>query len=173
MVVPALVYAEHFLYLRLRLQHKIFRTAAAEDKDGGAPAVLRSLITFAVNRAAFAREHYRRRLVDIERRIERQPVALQRLGRDVHADRRIARAGSVNRNGVFIGGCQQRLVPDTERALALVHIAPAEVMELRRGHGLLKLFGLDDLAKESIRVEQHGVIEENIVDANDLFVAQG
>ena len=73
-----LIDPEHFLDLRLGLQHEILGAAAAQDHHT-APAA-----------TAFGVEHNRRGLVDVEIWIENELVSVERDGRDVHPDRAVA-----------------------------------------------------------------------------------
>ena len=114
----------------------------------------------------------RGRLVDVERRVEGELVPLQGLRRDVHPDGRVAGARRVERHAVLVGGGEERLVLEPKLALALAHVLAAEVVKLGRGHRALELFALDEAAEEGVRVKQHRVVEEDVVDAHDLFVAQ-
>jgi len=56
--------------------------------------------------------------------------------------------------------------------LTLVNISPAQVVKLGGRHRTLKLRSFDYLAEECVSVEQHRVIEEDVVDADHFFFAQ-
>ena len=89
-VVALLVDAEHFLDLRLGLQHEVLRAAAAADQHRALPA------------AALRAEHDRRRLVHVGVRVDHALVPLERQRRDVHADRRVARRRRVDRHAALV-----------------------------------------------------------------------
>ena len=45
-------------------------------------------------------------------------------------------------------------------------------MKFSRGHWLLKLGRFDHPAEKLVRVEEHRIIEEDVIDTHDLFIAQ-
>jgi hypothetical protein len=45
-------------------------------------------------------------------------------------------------------------------------------VKLCSGHWPLKLLSLDDLAEEGVCVQEHRIVEEDVVDANYFFFAQ-
>src|SRR5215217_2576098 len=53
-----------------------------------------------------------------------------------------------------------------------MNITTTQVVKLRRGHRPLKLWAFDYLAEECVRIEQHRIIEKDVVDADDFFLAQ-
>src|SRR5215204_1189431 len=171
-VVAALVYAEHFLNLRLGLEHEVLRASAAEDEDGRLAAVLPPLVASAVDGAALGGEDERGRLVDVQRRVEGELVTLQSLRRHIHPDGRVAGARSVERHAVLVCGGEERLVLNPQLALTLQHILATEVVKFRRGHRALELLTLDEAAEEGVCVEEHRIVEEDVVDAYDLLFAQ-
>ena len=73
------VNAEHFLNLRLGLQHEILRAASTQNHHAASASI------------AFGIEHDRRCLVHVLVGIEHQLVTVQREGGDVHPDRAVAR----------------------------------------------------------------------------------
>ena len=85
--MPALIDPEHFLNLRLGLQHEVLGAAAAENDH-------RALATRGVRRplpghpvAALRAQDDRRGFVDILIRIDRARIAIERQRRHVHPDR--------------------------------------------------------------------------------------
>ncbi len=66
----------------------------------------------------------------------------------------------------------ERGIFEAEFALALADVFAEEIMEFVGAHGPLELATADDLADEGVGVEQDGVVEEDVVDADDVAFAQ-
>ena len=151
---------EHFLDLRLRLQQEVLGAAPAEDPHG------------ALASRGLGAPDDRRRLVHVGVHVEHELVALERLGRHVHADRGVARRGRVHRHAVLPRRRQEGAAFQSQLVLARAQIAAAQVVELGRAHGTLELGRRDDLAEEGVRVQQDAVVEEDVVDADHALLAQ-
>ena len=70
-------------------------------------------------------------------------------------------------------GCAQNACFfDAQLAFPLVDVAAKQVVEFIGCHGLLEFRSLDGLAHECVRVEEHVIIKEHVVNANDAFRPQ-
>ena len=159
-VVPLLLDAHDLLDLRLGLQHEILRTAAAQNEH--AARVARALRVI----------HDARRLVHVAVHIGQEQRPAQGHRRHIHTDGTVTRAAGEDGDAALIGRCQDGTVPDAQLLLAGVHILAQQVVELVGAHHLLELRPLDDLTHEGVGVEQHVVVEEHIVDADDALIVQ-
>ena len=154
------VEAEDLLDLRLGLEHEILGRAAAEDEDAGVVAVAFGVVDDAGG------------LVDVAVHIELQFVAREAHGGDVHADGTVAGAAGEAGDGVLVGDGDERGVFEAEFAFALVDVFAEEVVKFVGAHGPLEFAAADDLADEGVGVEEDGVIEEDVVDADDVAFAE-
>src|SRR6266496_4816735 len=53
-----------------------------------------------------------------------------------------------------------------------MNIPTAQVMKLSSGHRLLKFFTGDNQPKKCVCIQQHRIVEKNVIDANDFFLAK-
>ncbi len=61
---------------------------------------------------------------------------------------------------------------EAQLVLTTAQVLAAQEVELGRTHRALELRSRDDLAEERVGVEQHVVVEEDVVDADDALFAQ-
>ena len=71
-----------------------------------------------------------------------------------------------------IGGAEQAVSFNAKSSLALIDIFAEQVMKFVRAHRALKLGPLDHLPHKGVGIQQHVVIEQHVVNANDAVVAQ-
>ena len=152
--------AQHLLDVRLGLEQEVLGAAASQDPHCALAA------------ARLGVPHDRRALVDVGADVDRELVAVERLGGHVHADRRVSRRAGVDRDAVFVRRGQQRAVLEAELFLARAHVPAAQPVELRSAHRALEFRGGDHFAEERVGVEQHRVVEEDVVDAHHALLAQ-
>src|SRR5258706_2573972 len=90
-VVTAFVNAQDLLNLRLGLQQEVFWRTTTKNETCGAARFLNSFTTPGLCRARITLrgQDYRRSFIHIQRWVKRKLVALERLCRYVHADRRV------------------------------------------------------------------------------------
>ena len=122
--------------------------------------------------AALRVEDERRRLVHVGAGVEAQLAAVERQRRDIHPDRAVAGGGGVDRHAAAVGGRQQRARLAADDPLALGQILADQVVELGGAHRAVELRRGDQLAVEGVGREQHVVVEEDVVDADDALLAQ-
>ena len=156
--MPLFVDPENLLDLRLGLEHEVLRRPAAEDPDRAFPP------------AAFRVVDDRRRLVHVEGDVERHPAAAEAHRGDVHPDGGIPGGRRVDGNPVPPRGRQHAHLPLAEGLFPLRHVPPEPVVELRRPHLRLELGQVQHLAEEGVRVEEHLVVEQDVVDPHDPLV---
>ena len=111
-------------------------------------------------------------LVHVAIHVEDKLRIAQRHRGDVHADGTVAGAAGENRHAAFVGGREHGAVLESQFASALGDIFAEQVMKLVGAHGALELRALDDLAHEGVGIEQHVVIEEHVVDADDAVAVE-
>ena len=142
---------------------KFFGLTAAQDQDRALAAARASRPARCAAVSLTSRDH-----------VEREPVALERLGRHVHADRAsrpATRCRSARRTRTPPRAATAALSPSASSRVA--HVLAARGSGTRRCDiGALELGPADDLAEERVGVEQHVVVEEDVVDAHHALVAQ-
>ena len=161
---------QDFLNLRLRLEHEVLRTAAADQDDAGL-----ALFVF------LGVQDDGGRVVDVDARIDLElELVLQtrRLGQklqagDVHPDRRIARRRGEDGDAVAIGRRQNAHLAEAVLLLVLGEDFAQVVIELPRAHLLLEFRPDQDTPQPPVGLHQDiFIVEQNIVDARDALVPQ-
>ena len=153
---------EHLLDLRLGLEHEVLRDCR---RPGSTRALLPPLVLASHTIAAVS--------LTSALTSKRELVALERLGRDVHADRRVAGRRGVDRHAARRArprAASGRLSPSaSSRARTYL---PHRWWNSAVLIVALELGARDHLAEEGVGVEQHLVVEEHVVDAHDALLAQ-
>ena len=72
----------------------------------------------------------------------------------------------------MIGRGEDRRVPESQLVVACREILAEQIVQLGRGQILLELVREHHLAQIGIGLQQHVVVEEHVVDADDPFLAQ-
>ena len=159
--MPLLVDAEHFLDLRLGLQREVLRAAAAEDHD-----------------RALARRRAWRRARSTPSRSRRRSGRSRTCSRRARARRRSCR--STSRRATTCRSARRTCTPRRAATSARCPArARARARTCRTASGTRRSTSarwnslpLDDLPEERVGREQHVVVEEDVVDADDAFFAQ-
>ena len=159
-IVALFVDPQNLLDLRLCLQHEVFWTSSAQDHH-------RTLTS-----APLGVENDRSRLVHVLIRIEHQLVTVESERRDVHSYRAVARRRRIDRHARRIRCREQRFLPDAEHLLALAYVFAGEIVKLRTRHRPLEFLAGNNFSEERVGRQQHIVIEENVINADDAFFAQ-
>ena len=118
-IMPLLLDTEHFLDLGFGLKQEIFWGTAPEDENAAFPA------------CALGVEHDCRRFIDVRRYVEREFPPRKRHSRNIHADGRIPRRGSVHRHTEFVRRTQDAVIRHVERFLGFQDIFPRDCGILR------------------------------------------
>src|SRR5439155_1182668 len=160
-VVPLLLDAEHLLHLRLGLEDEVLGRPAAEYEHARLPA------------RALGPEHDGGGLVHVARDVDLELATLDGERGHVHADRAVARRGGVDGHAELVGRGDERPAGEPERALPLRHHAADQVVELCGAHLVLELGREENLPVEGVGVEQHLVVEDDVVDALVFGVTGG
>jgi hypothetical protein len=106
------------------------------------------------------------------RGVEGELVALQRLRRDVHADGRVAGARSVDRHAVLVRGGEQRLVLNPSLRSRSRTYLPQRLWNSAVDIGFWNSSPSITIGERRRRCRAARVVEEDVVDAHDLFAAQ-
>ena len=112
------------------------------------------------------------RLVDVAERVDLEPAPLQLERGQVHPDRAVAGARGVDRHRGLEGRGEQAVGRSTQRRRSAVEVAAHLVMELRRPHRPRERLARDQLAIEGVGVEQGRIIEDDVVDPDDVVLAE-
>ena len=111
-------------------------------------------------------------LIHVTVHVEHEPRVPQRHRGDIHADAGIARTARENRDAAGVAGGEHARLLQAELAAALVNVFAQQIVKFVGAHRALEFGSLDDFPYERVGVEQHVVVKENVVDANDAVTVQ-
>ena len=153
--------AQHFLDLRLGLEHEVFWTAAAPEHHGALAA------------GPLGGEDDGGGFIHVNRGVHAQFVAAQFHTRHVHANGRVAGRTSVAWHPGTIGGGEHGHVLEAGLAFPFGAVFADEMVQFGGAHFLLKL-GLDEnVAEDFVGGHQAiAVAEQHVIDADDVVLAQ-
>src|SRR5439155_26233194 len=93
-------------------------------------------------------------------------------GGNVHADGTVAGAAGENGDAALVPGCEDGAVVQFQFLAALADVFAEQVVKFIRAHRALEFGAPNDFADEGVGVEQHVVVKEHVVNADDAFTVQ-
>ncbi len=149
------------LDLRLGLEGEVLGASAPEDQDAAPAAAALGVVDDGGG------------LVDVQLGIEADLESLEAQRRQPHAEAGISGAGGVDRHAGLEGGAEKRAVGGAQQLLPLAHVPAQPPVQLGGRHALLELLRFQHLGDEIVGLEKHLGVENDVVDPDDPFLAEG